>query len=59
MNPGTPAETRLFSRPSWPEARRLADVLRKETVGGAVLLVATMVALGWANLNRPGVSGRL
>jgi Na+:H+ antiporter, NhaA family len=49
MSPGTPAETRLFSRPSWPEARRLADVLRMETVGGAVLLVATMVALWWAN----------
>jgi Na+:H+ antiporter, NhaA family len=49
MSPGTPAETRLFSRPSWPEASRLADVLRKETVGGAVLLVATAVALAWVN----------
>ena len=28
---------------------RLGAVLRRETVGGALLLVATVVALGWAN----------
>ena len=39
----------LFSRGTWPEARRVADVLRQETVGGALLLVATVLALGWAN----------
>ncbi|WP_433795362.1 Na+/H+ antiporter NhaA [Actinoplanes sp. CA-252034] len=39
----------LFSRGSWPEARRIADVLRAETVGGLLLLGATIVALGWAN----------
>ncbi|HET7349346.1 MAG TPA: Na+/H+ antiporter NhaA [Marmoricola sp.] len=38
-----------FGRGSWPEARRIADVLREETVGGALLLVATVVALVWAN----------
>jgi Na+:H+ antiporter, NhaA family len=44
-----PAPRRLFSRGSWPEAERIADVLRKETVGGALLLVAAAVALVWAN----------
>ncbi|SCL33210.1 sodium/proton antiporter, NhaA family [Micromonospora rhizosphaerae] len=40
---------RLFSRRSWPEARFLADVLRTETVGGGLLLLAAVVALIWAN----------
>jgi Na+:H+ antiporter, NhaA family len=44
----TPA--RLFARGSWPEARRIAEVLRTETVGGALLLTATALALLWANL---------
>ncbi|MBY6412323.1 Na+/H+ antiporter NhaA [Rhodococcus sp. BP-252] len=39
----------LFSRGSWPETDRIARILRKETVGGALLLVATVVALVWAN----------
>ena len=46
--PGNPAAPGLFSRGSWPEARRIAEVLRKETVGG-VLLAATVLALVWAN----------
>jgi NhaA family Na+:H+ antiporter len=44
-SPGSP----LLSRGSWAEASRIAEVLRKETVGGALLLVATVVALVWAN----------
>jgi NhaA family Na+:H+ antiporter len=40
---------RLFGRGSWAEASRIATVLRKETVGGVLLLVGTVVALGWAN----------
>jgi NhaA family Na+:H+ antiporter len=40
---------RLFGRGSWPEASRVADILRKETVGGVLLLAGTVVALGWAN----------
>ncbi len=40
---------RLFSRGSWPEAARLADLLRLETVGGVLLLVAAAAALIWAN----------
>ncbi|WP_432562500.1 Na+/H+ antiporter NhaA [Kineococcus sp. SYSU DK003] len=44
--PSTP----LFSRGTWPEAKRIADVLRNETTGGLLLLVFTVLALLWANL---------
>ncbi len=43
------APQRLLSRGSWPETTRIADVLRKETVGGALLLAAAVAALVWAN----------
>jgi Na+:H+ antiporter, NhaA family len=39
----------LFGRGSWPEASRIADILRKETIGGALLLAGAVLALGWAN----------
>jgi NhaA family Na+:H+ antiporter len=39
----------VFGRGSWPEARRIADVLRKETIGGVLLLAGALVALIWAN----------
>ncbi|WP_380173188.1 Na+/H+ antiporter NhaA [Kineococcus sp. DHX-1] len=45
----TPRSRTLFSRGSWTEAQRVAEVLRKETVGGLLLLVGTVVALVWAN----------
>ncbi|HET6651747.1 MAG TPA: Na+/H+ antiporter NhaA [Nocardioides sp.] len=45
--PRTP--TRLFRRGSWAEDSRIAELLRQETVGGALLLVGTVVALVWAN----------
>jgi len=38
----------LFGR-SRPEARRIADILREETVGGALLLLGTVLALIWVN----------
>jgi NhaA family Na+:H+ antiporter len=41
--------THLFGRGSWAEASRIAAVLRKETVGGILLLVGTLAALVWAN----------
>ncbi|WBB68468.1 Na+/H+ antiporter NhaA [Micromonospora sp. WMMD812] len=41
--------TPLLSRGSWPEARRIADILRTETVGGVLLLIAAVLALAWAN----------
>ncbi|MDY7089826.1 MAG: Na+/H+ antiporter NhaA, partial [Actinomycetota bacterium] len=47
----TPPRSRrpLFGRGSWPEASRIGDVLRTETVGGALLLGAAVLALVWAN----------
>ncbi|MEN3608899.1 Na+/H+ antiporter NhaA [Plantactinospora sp. ZYX-F-223] len=39
----------LFSRGSWPEVRRVGDILRTETVGGVLLLIAAVLALAWAN----------
>lgn len=39
----------LLARGSWSETQRIAAILRKETVGGALLLVAAVVALVWAN----------
>jgi NhaA family Na+:H+ antiporter len=43
------SSARLLSRGSYPEAQRIASVLRKETVGGALLLVGAAIALVWAN----------
>ncbi|GAA3159135.1 MULTISPECIES: Na+/H+ antiporter NhaA [Nonomuraea] len=43
--PSRPARN-LFYR---SEARRIAGILRKETIGGALLLAAALVALVWAN----------
>lgn len=40
---------RLFRRGTWREAKYVAALLRTETVGGAILLVAAVTALGWAN----------
>lgn len=47
MNP-TP-QRRLLGRGSWSETARITEILRRETVGGALLLAATIVALIWAN----------
>jgi NhaA family Na+:H+ antiporter len=44
-----PTGSTIFARGSWAENRRIADILRKETVGGALLLAAAAVALVWAN----------
>lgn len=44
-----PLRERLFTRPSWPEATALKSALRTETVGGALLLGAALVAIVWAN----------
>nr|MBW4095798.1 sodium:proton antiporter [Acidobacteriota bacterium] len=43
------ARKSILSRGSYPEQLRISAILRKETVGGALLLVATVVALIWAN----------
>ncbi|GGF41661.1 Na(+)/H(+) antiporter NhaA [Marmoricola endophyticus] len=39
----------LFSRGSWSETSRIADILRAETTGGFLLLVATVIAIAWVN----------
>ena len=39
----------LFGRTSSEETQRLNDLLRKETVGGVLLLIATAAAMAWAN----------
>lgn len=44
-----PGRGRILSRPSWPEATALKAALRTETVGGALLLGAAVLALLWAN----------
>ncbi len=44
-----PVRRRLLARGSWPEARYIAEQLRTETVGGALLLGAAVIALVWAN----------
>ncbi len=44
-NPPSP----LLALGSWAEASRIAAVLRRETVGGGLLLLATIVAMAWAN----------
>jgi Na+:H+ antiporter, NhaA family len=40
---------RLFLPPSRGESSRLATLLRRETVGGALLIGAAVLALAWAN----------
>ena len=42
--------SRIFSRGSWPEASRIADILRQETIGGALLIGAAVLALVAANV---------
>ena len=53
MTPPEPPETRpvrqLLARGTWPEARYVETALRTETVGGALLLGAAVIALIWAN----------
>lgn len=47
--PSSSAPASLLARRSWSETRRITEILRKETVGGALLLLATVAALIWAN----------
>ena len=45
----TPARRRLLGRGSWPETQRLTELLRAETFGGVLLIVAAVLALVAAN----------
>ena len=47
--PSRPFAIKVLSRSSYPEYLRISEILRLETVGGALLLIATAVALIWAN----------
>ncbi|NUS36833.1 MAG: Na+/H+ antiporter NhaA [Pseudarthrobacter sp.] len=56
MNSTPPAPNRnkffgstVFSRGSYAEALRIGEILRKETVGGTLLVAAAVAALIWAN----------
>ncbi|ROR91867.1 sodium/proton antiporter (NhaA family) [Nocardioides aurantiacus] len=48
-SPSDRRPVRAFARGSFAEATRVTEVLRKETVGGALLLVGTVIALVWIN----------
>ncbi|MGY2700786.1 MULTISPECIES: Na+/H+ antiporter NhaA [unclassified Nocardioides] len=48
MSQSTP-QRRLFTRGSFLESSRTAEVLRAETTGGVLLIAAAAVALVWAN----------
>jgi Na+:H+ antiporter, NhaA family len=39
----------LFDRGSWPETRRIAEILSKETIGGGLLLLGALLGMVWAN----------
>ncbi|MGN6131437.1 MAG: Na+/H+ antiporter NhaA, partial [Nocardioidaceae bacterium] len=49
MTSPPPSRPALLGRGSWAEVSRISAILRKETVGGALLLAATLAAMGWAN----------
>ena len=52
MTPSSARTRRRFAlpRPTGPDALHLADILRNETVGGVMMLIAAVCALLWANL---------
>ena len=49
QTPSSGSSKNLFSRPSYRESVRIGDILRKETVGGMVLIAGALLALVWAN----------
>lgn len=54
MKPRTRLGRVVFGPRSGPDALHLGDILRNETVGGFIMLSATVVALLWANLDPSG-----
>jgi NhaA family Na+:H+ antiporter len=49
MPPPTPPRFTVLGRGSYVESLRIGELLRKETVGGVLLVAAAVVALIWAN----------
>lgn len=47
--PVPPARPSLLGRGSYGEALRIGEILRKETIGGALLVAAAALAIIWAN----------
>ncbi|MET1085712.1 MAG: Na+/H+ antiporter NhaA [Arthrobacter sp.] len=47
--PRSPKRSTIFGRGSYAETLRIGEILRKETVGGALLVAAAVIALVWAN----------
>ena len=47
--PPAPPRLTIFGRGSYAESLRIGEILRKETVGGALLVAAAVIALIWAN----------
>ena len=43
------SSSRLFRPGSWVETRRVAEILRRETIGGVLLLGAALIGVIWAN----------
>lgn len=48
-HPAPRSRPRLFSPSRSAESSRIGEILRKETVGGLILVVAALVAVVWAN----------
>ncbi len=50
MTDSTPRDERMFpSYGTFTEARRIGELLRKETVGGVLLVICAGIAIVWAN----------
>jgi len=49
QTPNQPPRERLFRPGSWAEGRRIGEILRTETVGGGLLVVAAVAAVALAN----------
>ena len=48
-NPSAPQGSSVLGRGSYAEVLRIGEILRKETVGGILLVAAAVIALIWAN----------
>lgn len=53
--PLVPPRLTVFGRGSYAESLRIGEILRKETVGGALLAAAAVIALVWANSPASGI----
>ncbi|KAA0974426.1 Na+/H+ antiporter NhaA [Paeniglutamicibacter gangotriensis] len=49
MGTTSPSPRPLLGRGSYLEALRIGEILRKETIGGALLVISAVIALIWAN----------